>query len=68
MRVTKINGSIFFCSRAYISNALRARGITPDKVERNKHDETRLVYMYIVTDQLIEALNSIDPELRFEVV
>ena len=65
MKRVELTGRIYFCSRKYQLNRLIDAGLDVINVIPNHNDTRRAIYVFKLSDKLVEALNNIDPDRSY---
>lgn len=65
MKRVELTGRIYFCSRKYQLDRLIDAGLDIINVIPNHNDARRAIYVFKLSDKLVEALNNIDPDRSY---
>lgn len=65
MKRVELTGRIYFCSRKYQLDRLIDAGLDVINVIPNHNDARRAIYVFKLSDRLVEALNKIDPDRSY---
>lgn len=65
MKRVELTGRIYFCSRKYQLDRLIDAGLDVINVIPNHNDARRAIYVFKLSDRLVEALNNIDPDRSY---
>lgn len=65
MKRVELTGRIYFCSRKYQLDRLIDAGLDIINVIPNYNDTRRAIYVFKLSDKLVEALNNIDPDRSY---
>ena len=60
-----LTGRIYFCSRQYQLNKLLDAGHETIGMMQNHNNPLRTIYVFRISDALIDTLNSIDSEKKY---
>ena len=65
MKRVELTGRIYFCSRKYQLDRLIDAGLDIINVIPNHNGTRRAIYVFKLSDKLVEALNNIDPDRSY---
>lgn len=65
MKKVELSGRVYFCSRRYQLERLIDAGLDMINVIPNHNNTARTIYVFKLSNKLINALNAIDPDREY---